>query len=193
MSSRLPVEVNPFRLVEQRAVLDGVMPLKALPRLQELLVDDQESVITGNTATAKVALKFEKTDTGLPVIVGTIETELCLTCQRCLQGLIHPLVTTVETVLVTNDAQAQRLQDIYDLYLVEDDRLFLQDFIEDEILLKLPFSVMHKQCEPVRAYIEALPEDEISQADQADIDMNTEKKAEDNPFASLQELKKDLE
>ncbi len=182
MSNRLPVEVNPFRLVEQRAALQGQMPLAPLHRLREMLSND--------TGVVKVKLDFNRTETGLPVIAGKLITELNLCCQRCLKNLIYPLVTSVEVVLVTTDTQAQQVQEGYDIYLVEDDRLFLQDFIEDEILLKLPFSVMHETCQAVRPYTEALPEDEPAG------DRNTETgDARENPFASLQRLKKikDLE
>ncbi len=191
MSSRLPVEVNPFRLVEQSAGLNGDMPLAAMQRLQELLVTDVDA--DNNTADktaqfARVTLDFDRTETGLAVITGTIETQLNLCCQRCLENLIHPLVAPINVVLVTTDAHAQRLQEDHEVYLIENDRLFLQDFVEDEILLRLPFSIMHDQCEPYRPYIEALPEDENSDAMNPDVE-----EARDNPFASLKDLKKDLQ
>lgn len=65
------------------------------------------------------------------------------------------------------------------------------DFVEDEILLALPFAVKHPQCEPARALIEALPTDLAAttiggQGDDAEVEPATKK----NPFAVLKDWKK---
>ena len=52
------------------------------------------------------------------------------------------------------------MQDSFDIYLVEDQKLLLQDLIEDEILLAMPIVISHDDCEPARELIEALPGDE---------------------------------
>ena len=44
MLNRLPVEVNPFRLVEQRKLLSGILPLKHMERLKELTVADSDDL-----------------------------------------------------------------------------------------------------------------------------------------------------
>ena len=175
MSSRLPVEVNPFRLVEQRKSLVGSLPLSRLPRLQELLYSDEGGV--------EVVMGFGRTETGLPHVSGKVEAKFDLMCQRCLDKLTHSITIPLKVVLVKTEAQAERVREGFDSCLVEDDRLFLQDFIEDEILLALPLSTMHDQCEAIRPYIEALPEDEIN---------SVEEDKQDNPFATLKDLK-DLE
>jgi len=128
----------------------------------------------------KVHLEFTRTDTRLPVVRGVISSDLQLTCQRCLKGKEETFETKLEVVLVSSDAQAEKLQEGFDTWLVEEQQIFLRDFIEDEILLALPLVIAHDECDAARKLIEALPEDEISEVEQE----------ESNPFAALKALKK---
>ena len=188
---RLPVEVDPYRLVEQGRIYEGRIPQSDFPRLKEQLFNDNKSDQTRPTDKdtgdnlIQVKLEFTRTKTNLPVIVGNINAALEMPCQRCLQSETVPLETSFEVVLVSSDAEAQRLQEGYDTWLVEDQRLFIQDFIEDEILLALPFVVSHKTCEPAKALIEASPDNIIIDGD-AQTDETQEK---ENPFAVLKDLK----
>ena len=186
MSSRLPVEINPFRLVEQRKSIIGSLALSRLPRLQDTLCSNEQGIYEGGVS---VQMDFDRSETGLPQVSGKIEAQFDLTCQRCLDKLMHSVTIPLRIILVKTDAQAERAPQGFDTYLVEDDRLFMQDFIEDEILLALPLSTMHKQCEPARPYIEALPEDETSVVNNL---AEEEEDEHDNPFAALKDLK-DLE
>ncbi|MCK5812631.1 MAG: DUF177 domain-containing protein, partial [Cocleimonas sp.] len=163
--------IDPFRLVEQRILLCGDMPVKQFPRLKKLLSD--------NTGVAQVNLTFDRTDmTNLPIITGHIQCELALTCQRCLGAVPFSVKSHLNIILIKKDAEAERLQGDYDTWLVEDDRIFLQDFIEDEILLVLPHSALHDECEPFKPLIEALPNEAEPQQQE-----------KNNPFAILKDLK----
>ncbi len=171
MSKRLPIDIDPFRLVEQRILLCGEMPIKQFPRLEELLAD--------KTGMVDVDLVFGRTKvTALPIIKGCVQTELSLICQRCLDSVPFTVKSDLNIVLITKDAEAERLQGDYDTWLVEDNRIFLQDFIEDELLLALPHSALHNQCEPFKPLIEALPDEIVA-----------EQEDKDNPFAILKQLK----
>jgi len=173
MSKRLPIDIDPFRLVEQRILLSGEMLVKQFPRLKRLLTTD-----VGNV---QINLTFERTDvTHLPIIRGTIQCELALICQRCLSAVAFSVDSRLNIVLVKSDTEAERLQGDYETWLVEDDRIFLQDFIEDEILLALPHSALHDECEPFKALIEASP-DEVKEP----------QKESENPFAVLKNFNKD--
>ena len=171
MSKRLPIDIDPFRLVEQRILLNGEMPVKQFPRLKKLLAT--------NTGAVQVNLVFERTEiTALPIITGTITGELELICQRCLDSVPFIVKSDLSIILIKTDDQAERLQNDYDTWLVEDDRIFLQDFIEDEILLVLPHSALHDECEPFKPLIEALPST-----------VEPQQQENDNPFAILKDLK----
>ena len=173
---RLPVEVDPFKLVEQGRQFEGRMPLSDFPRLKDLLHTGESSV---NDKLVKVDLQFTRNETGLPVIKGQITAEMQMICNRCLDATALNVETQTEVVLVGSDAQAERLQDSFDIWLVEDQTLVIKDFIEDELLLTMPLVIAHEECEPARKLIEALPEDEISD----------EQQERDNPFAALKDLK----
>ena len=184
---RLPVEVDPFRLVEQGRVFDGRIPLNDFPRLKEQLFEsdssdgkhDKDGSDNSDKNIVNVHLEFTRTDTRLPVVRGTISSALQMTCQRCLKGTEELFETELEVVLVSSDAQADKLQEGFDTWLVEEQQIFLRDFIEDEILLALPLVIAHDECDAARKLIEALPEDEITEAEQEDA----------NPFAVLKALK----
>ena len=173
---RLPVEVDPFKLVEQGRQFEGRMPLSDFPRLKDLLFTSES---TENDKLVKVNLEFTRNETGLPVIKGQISAEMQMICNRCLDATTLNVVTQTEVVLVGSDAQAERLQDSFDIWLVEDQTLVLKDFIEDELLLAMPIVIAHDECEPARKLIEALPDDEYSD----------EQQEKENPFAVLKDLK----
>jgi uncharacterized protein len=172
MSTRLPIEVNPFRLIEQRRELDGEFPIKNFSRIADLLVDN-EGVI-------EAKLSFGKNELNLPSIRGHLTGQINLVCQRCMEAVTYTIDNPIDLVMVTSDEAAERLQGSHETYLVVEGRIFLQDFVEDEILLNIPQMVMHDQCEPQRPLIEALPET-VSQ---------TLEEEKENPFAMLQNLKK---
>ena len=168
---RLPVEVDPFKLVEQGRQFEGRIPLGDFPRLQDLLYVDNKKLV-------EVDLEFTRTETGLPIIKGQIKAEMQMVCNRCLDSTGLLVDAKPEVVLVSSDEQAERLQEGFDIWLVEDQKLFIQDFIEDELLLAMPLVISHDECEPARELIEALPEDE-----------NSEEQQQENPFAALKDLK----
>jgi uncharacterized protein len=176
MLSRLPIEVNPYRLIEQRRQVSGALPVSQLTRLEPML-ESQEGVLN-------VELSFDRNDVGRPVIQGAIQGQLVLRCERCSDALNYDFASEVDVVLVKSDAEAERLADGYDTWLVEDERIFIQDFVEDEVLLALPLVVKHESCQPARPLIEALPEDVIEEQEKDD-------PVEDNPFALLKDWKKD--
>ena len=83
MLNRLPVEINPFRLVEQKKQLTGIIPLKQLSRLSEIALPNSEDIA--------VKLDFTRTQSGLALIEGYIRGQILLECQRCLQPLPYTL------------------------------------------------------------------------------------------------------
>jgi len=173
MSTRLPIEVNPYRLVEQRRLLSGNVLLNKMSRIQELTTSDNGEVF--------VELEFTVTDTGLPTIIGKVSGSIPLLCQRCMDSFEFAVNSDLQVILLKTDAEAERLQDSYDTWLVEDDRIFLQDFIEDELLLVLPVVAKHETCDLNEAALDA-------SFDEEDKDI-VQKEASENPFALLKDWK----
>jgi len=182
---RLPREIDPYRLVEQGRELVGRLPVTDFSRLQDMLFYKTADDRKRDKTALNVTLVFDRTETGLPMVKGKIECDLDLHCQRCLKAVNMPFETDLAVVFVTTDVQAETLQEGFDTWLVEDNNLFLQDFIEDEILLALPVVVSHEEhekCQPARELIEALPEDAVA-------DGSEDKQEKENPFAALKDLK----
>lgn len=174
MSNRLPIEVNPFRMIEQRRSLTGVLPLQQLPRLRELAVGSEVSEF-------KVEMIFTHSASGLPLIAGSVTGELWLSCQRCLEPVKVTIDTQLNVVLTTSQTDREPEEEGYELYIVDDERIFVRDFIEDEILLALPVVARHAACQPVKPLFEGSPDEfvEPSAAEESK-----------NPFAALKDWKK---
>ncbi len=182
MLNRLPVEVNPFRLVEQRKCLTGVLPFKQMPRLNEAAV--------GGCEYFDVKLEFTRSTSGLPIIQGRIQGFVMLECQRCLQPIRFDIDDAVEIALTTFQSDDRAEQEGFETWLVEDERLFIQDFVEDEILLALPFVAKHEQCEPVRPLIEAVLDSTLVSTETQVTQVDEQANAKKNPFAVLKDWKK---
>ncbi|MGD8785456.1 MAG: YceD family protein [Thioalkalispiraceae bacterium] len=172
---RLPHEIDPFRLAESRAVLEGTVPLKQFKRLRPLLVDDS-GVIT-------VVLNFDIDELGVPCVTGKIKAELGLVCQRCLERYDYPIDQEILLAWIRSDKEAENLPLRYEPYLVETNPLILNDVIEDELLLALPQIPMHEESEcSATEWIN-------KQAEKSSSD-NADKEADkDNPFSVLESLK----
>jgi uncharacterized protein len=171
MLTRLPIEVMPYRLVEQGRVFEGVCDIANLTRIADLIVDKE--------GTLSVNLTFYRNESALPALKGQVTGDLSLVCQRCLDTMSLPIDASIDLIFVSSDEKAQSLQRGYETYLVEDSRILLNDLIQDEVMLSIPQLMMHDNCEPYRPLIEATSAT-ISQ---------TELEEKENPFAVLQNLK----
>lgn len=101
------------------------------------------------------------------------------TCQRCLAPVAVDLFTDSELALLENESHAALLEDGSETILLEelteDNKLWLLPMIEDELLVDLPLSPKHDDCEMAVSQVGELPELDA---------------AKDNPFAILASLKK---
>ena len=132
---------EPLRLAETQETLAGQLDVSSLPRLAALLADTSGSVA--------FELSFSRSDNGTVRITGAISTEVQLLCQRCLQPMavtVNSPVSFAMTGTRPGDAAAP-VTDAEPLVL-EDHRIHLGTFVEDEILLGLPMVPMHapEQC-----------------------------------------------
>lgn len=177
MSSRLPVEINPYRCIEQNRLIEGEIALNKLPRLKKVLSSDINSTINS----AKVSLEFIRNETSLPMLKGHVSAVLNLCCQRCLSSVEYNVESDLSLVLVATDTDNTQRQDGHETYFVENELIFLPDLIEDELMLALPLSIMHKQCEMVTPATDVF-------FDNFDTDENN-KAVKENPFAVLKNLK----
>lgn len=135
MPKALPERVDPLRLADQGARLDGARAIGDLGRLVAALASD--------TGVAAVTLEFGRDDENRAWVRGSVTALLTFTCQRCLEPVALDVNTTFLLAVVRNEEEARRLPDRYDPLVLDDRSLALDTLVEDELLLALPLVPMH--------------------------------------------------
>ena len=141
----MSVTTDPFELVRRRAHVQGPTPLGEMPRLLEVLADDQEIDHLVWSA------HFESAGDGVysyPAMSLVCEARLAVPCIRCLVGIAHEIRVDRHFRLVRSDAEAAALDPDatdHDVMAVDAD-WHLLDILEDELLLALPLMPRHENC-----------------------------------------------
>jgi uncharacterized protein len=121
-------------------VLSGVYPISELPRLLDLLASDEGTV--QYRLVGSIAL-------GRPTLQLSIEAELRLVCQRCLEPYTEALRVASTMPVARDERELARWESEDPLIdaLVADPRLDVRTLVEDEILLSLPIMPRHPEAE----------------------------------------------
>lgn len=114
-----------------------------------------------------------------PMLAVTVEGNLPLVCQRCLQPFDAPIAQRSELLLARDDAEFKRLDAEESEVLPAAAPLDAMTLVEDEILLSLPFAPRHPEGQCPASVAAA------SEPDQA-----PSLKAMTTPFARLAALRK---
>jgi len=141
MPKQLPEYVDPWRLAERRSRLCGQWPLGHFSRLRDILVSDEGSVA--------LDLEFSVGFKRRPWVKGSLQTEVMLVCQRCMQPFLYPLHLDMSLLVVETEAECDCLPEDVDPIMAVDSRLNLSQVLEDEMLLALPQVALHEpdDCE----------------------------------------------
>ncbi len=166
MLDRLPILIDPLSFAERGKRLLGTIKINELSRLSEVLLD--------NSGEIEVDLAFDK-EGRVPVIVGKIKANLIAECQSCLKQVILPIDKHFKLGMVTSEEQADRLAGECEPLFLQDEKVSLNELVEDELLLALPDFPKHSDVCVERGRDEAVNEHE-------EIDSN-------NPFSVLAKLK----
>lgn len=155
-------------MVAARRCFDGSLPLSAMARLRDSLVDTEGE--------AKYSLEFGQDDVlKVPFVELHVETALPLECQRSLQRFLHPVKIALRLGLIRNEAEEDALPPDYEALLVpEDGMLRPADLVEDELVLAVP----------------VVPVAPDSGEVQSEWPASTEELDKASPFAALAQLKK---
>jgi len=173
ISTQLPKRVSLDKWADIGFNWQGEMMPADFERLQAMLSDEQEQTaikITAALARSSNVLSLNFDLTG----------SVWLTCQRCLQPVNVELTGAHNIALLEDEGQIGLLDEEDDHLLLEevafkdghDTYLPLERLIEDEILLKIPLSPKHDDCEM-----------EVEQVGEI------EEFEEESPFAALAALK----
>jgi len=163
MSKVLPERIDIARLADTRATLVGSVPIGRFVRLAPALDETAGAV--------EVELRFGRED-GREVIVGHIEGELALRCQRCLATVRLPVRATVDLARVASEAET--VAGTHEPFVAATREVDLAVLVEDELILAVPLVPLHPdgaRCRPASIGRGGLATNE-------------------NPFAALAALKK---
>jgi len=150
--------------------LSGALDLHALPRLRTDCVGEAAGTVTWSAQG-----ELRQASDGQPAAWMHLQAtaRVPLTCQRCLQTVMHPLEVDQSFRFVKDEATALAQDDAS-----EEDLLVLsKDFdllalVEDELLMTLPLVPMHTSCQS-------------EHAPTSDQDSTADADTKPNPFAVL--------
>lgn len=169
-TGNLLTKIDAFRLAEQGVSLQGVLQIKAMPRLGVSLASTDGEVT--------VAASFGVDEEGIHFLRCRFTTEVMLQCQRCMTSFSYKIDNTLTAGILAAESEISDLPNHYEPVIAKDGILQLQETIEDELILSLPIVPMHKQKEcPVKLPLVVAESNE----------MQTEKV---NPFQVIEVLKR---
>ena len=162
----LPSLFRPLKLARQQGKLKGTMPLKMLPTLVADCVDDSGEL--------KADLQLDMQGRW-PMMSGTVDATVKMTCQRCLEAVDVPLQANIALGFSQSEEALEELPESLEPYLLEEEEIPLADVLEQELILALPIVAYHTECQP--AAYQQPPETEAIESEKP------------NPFKVLEQLK----
>lgn len=136
----LPTFVDPIALAERGVVLQGSISLKPMTRLAESLSNTDGQVY--------IDWSFSLDDQQRLLIQGSVQTELQLECQRCLETVRLALNIPVALMTLHPNQTENHLLPNFELLSLNTVPILLSALVEDELILALPLVAMHEQCSP---------------------------------------------
>lgn len=135
------LDLRPF--AEAAAVLEGTLPVAALPRLAESVLADAAQ------AHWRARGESRPVTGGAPEVWLHLDAqaEVHLECQRCLQPMAAALAVQRSFRFVAGEDEAARLDEESEDDVLALSRAFdLPALVEDELILALPLVPRHDEC-----------------------------------------------
>jgi uncharacterized protein len=192
LTEALPKRVRYPQAGVEDAVFAGVVPINRLPRLAKALLDnglDHESV--PESVAAK--LTFSSDGPARVLVLGEASFKQQWRCQRCLEAVELTSGSDIEMILSSHKKVIEQLGSDQDSLRTEGDLVDTADIIEDQLLLALPMSPKHEDCEPAFQVPDPIAERPASRPAKDDRDDRDDKDDEieegrQRPFAGLKRL-----
>lgn len=168
----IPPHIDPRKLADRGATLEGEWPITQFPRLCEQLVSD--------VGTVHARFEFGRDEQKLIVMRGALEVEVQMVCQRCLEPASLPVRSEFIYAVLREGASQDSVPKSYDALEVGEEPLDLIELVEDELLLALPIVPAHEPdaCQHPAGFA-AAPEPSVNEVSRS------------NPFDVLAQLKRD--
>jgi uncharacterized protein len=134
-----PAVIDSLEFARSEQALTGELPVARLERLDDVLTDTD--------GTLRYALRGGKDERQRPFLELTIEGELHLQCQRCLEALDFPVRLQSMLLLLARGGELDELMDDPSApdAIEPSAELEVAELIEDEVLLSLPLSPRHPE------------------------------------------------
>ena len=177
LNEPLPTEADIRKLAVKQAKFSNCFAVSHLSRFAAATEQDD----------AKVSVEFEF---GLDEqrryqLLGKVSCSTLVICQRCLEAMPLVLECNVNIVVVYDDIQAKQLPKAIEPLVVADGEVIdLNEIVEDELLLNMPFTNFHQN---EHCYARSQQFNDPNQPD----DSNADAGQSNNPFSVLQTLKDD--
>ena len=172
-----PAQIEPFKWAELGFIWTGRVPLTRFKRVAVEVVPPYD--LHGIQLDCKLSVDERR----VAWLDATLEADLPLICQRCLEGVAFKLDLNVHLALLSDERFLDRLgrdKDNVDYVILSEaqvahgDAIDVIDLLEDEILLALPLSAKHDDCEL-----------KVVAAGAGVVDPTLVTQPKPNPFASL--------
>lgn len=127
------------------------LSMPTFPRLYEAVGKPNE--------TLDVKLEFTLDENDRVRVFGRIETKAKLRCYACSLEKEVPFTVKLDVRLVRSEREAREIFGEFDAIVVSDDKITLQELIEDDVLMSIPSRVCDDQqaCPRRHADTEAIP------------------------------------
>jgi uncharacterized protein len=191
MKSRIPQRIDYHRYTEQGVILDGVI---LLTDLNKELSRWTQNIIKSNSD-VHYHLVFDIDILGNRFVTGTVNAEITLQCQRCMDNYSLIIDGQMAIAFVKNDFEQARAEESnYDIFwLTKKEFVDPRLLIEDELLLALPQIAVHPEDEigqTCDVQVEFLEQEGMMSGNNfTDSNNKQSEQNDDNPFAILKQLK----
>ena len=140
--------INAFELCHRNEKREGKVAIADLSRLSQICASNQ------GTLTWRLAGSIGRLEH--PQLHLEVAGKLELVCQRCMEPLICEINSQTVIILARDDDAADEIEALLDdedptEVIVGEEKQDVLVLVEDEVLLSIPFSPMHENCqEPSR-------------------------------------------
>ncbi|MDH3354051.1 MAG: YceD family protein [Chromatiales bacterium] len=168
---KLPVSFDPVRFAKWGRHLEGNIPLSMMSRMTE-----QTTELRGDVS---VVLDCSIGEDRVRALRGHIKAVVPMQCQRCMDEVEIVVDAQFALGAVDSEVFAEKLPEEYEPLMIEpDEKIFLKDLVEDELILALPIVAMHP-----------IEDCKAGNTAEADTNLVQEESRKENPFAVLKDLK----
>jgi uncharacterized protein len=136
-SKPLPKQGDPRKFAQQGILLEGFVPVAALPRLAESVQETTGEIQVGLTFGISVEKK--------KIVTGHASAELSLVCQRCLEKVKILVNSNISLGIVWDEEGAEALPEYLDPWITGEGLADLYEMVEVELLLSLPKVAYHEE------------------------------------------------